>query len=180
MHVHFNKSMNLNNNGNKLGTYYNYFIFMCRLDFFWHSVLLTPVSILGSVCLKDSSHYLCGGWKIGIFIAYIMLKLMNCGRLLTICRKLSMALIVHAIAKFMFLLLMFIVRLTMKCFLESFRYGKALCARQMSLCIGINKIDYSVNVISVVLIYCHCVPRKLRDSMTMWSLGGNLLLDKLC
>jgi hypothetical protein len=31
--VHFNKLMNLNN-GNKSGTYKNYFIFMCKLDFF--------------------------------------------------------------------------------------------------------------------------------------------------
>lgn len=102
------------------------------------------------------------------------------GQLLTICGKLYMVLIVHAIAKFMFLLLMFVVRLTMKCFLESPRYGKTLCARKMSLCNGINEIVYSVNVISVVSIYFHCVPRKLRDLMTMWSLGGDLLLDKLC
>ncbi len=29
---------------------------------------------------------------------------------------------------------MFVVRLAMKCFLESPRYGKTLCARKMSLC----------------------------------------------
>ncbi len=146
-------------------------------------MLLTHVSILGSVCLKDSSHSLSGGWKIERFVAHIMLRLMNCGQLLTICWKLSMALIVHVIAKFMFLLLMLVVRLTMKCFLESPRYGKTLCARKMSLCNGINNIVYSVNVINVinvVSIYCHCVPRKPRDLMTMWSLGGDLFLDKLC
>jgi hypothetical protein len=105
---------------------------------------------------------------------------MNCEQLLTICKKLSMALIVHAIAKFVFSLLVFVVRLTMKCFLESPRYGKALCATKMRLCNGINEIGFLVNVISVVSIYCHCVPRKLRDLMTMWSFGGDLLLDKLC
>jgi hypothetical protein len=177
--IHLNKPMNFNNNGNKSGTYWNYFIFMWRLDFFWDSMLLTHVSILGNICLKDWSHFLCRGWKIRTFVAYIMLRLMNCGQLLIICRKLSMALIVHAIAKFMFLLLILVIRLAMKCFLESLRYGKTLCARKMSLCSGINKIVYSVNMISVVLIYCHCVPRKPRDLMTMWSLGGDLLLDKL-
>jgi hypothetical protein len=78
-----------------------------------------------------------------------------------------MALIMHAIAKFVFLILMFLVRLIVKCFLESRRYGKTLCATKMRLCNGINEIVYSVNVISVVSIYCHCVPRKLRDLMTM-------------
>jgi hypothetical protein len=153
---------------------------MCRLDFFWDSMLLTHVSILGSVFLKDSSHSLCGGWKIETFVAYIMLRLMNCRQLLTRCWKLLMALIVHVIAKFMFLLLMLVVRLAMKCFLESPRYGKTLCVRKMNLCNGINEIVYSVNVINVVSIYCHCVPRKPRDLITMWSLGGDLLLDKLC
>jgi hypothetical protein len=79
-----------------------------------------------------------------------------------------------------FLLLMLVVRLAVKCFLQSPRYGKALCATKMRLCNGINEIVYLMNVISVVLIYCHCVPRKLRNLMTMRSLGGDLLLDKLC
>ncbi len=179
-HVHLNKSMNLNNNGNKLGAYWNYFIFMCRLDFFWDSMLLTHVLILGSICLKDSSHSLCRRWEIKTLVAYILLRLMNCKQLLTICRKLSLVLIVHAIAKFVFLLLMIVVRLSMKCFLESPRYGKTLLATKMGLCNGINEIVNSMNVISVVSIYCHCVLRKLKDLMTMWSLGGDFFLEKLC
>jgi hypothetical protein len=143
-------------------------------------MLLTHVSILGSVCLKDWSHFLCRGWEIGTLVTYILLRLMNWRQLLTICRKLSMALIVHAIAKFVFLLLMLVVRWGVKCFSESPRYGKTLCAAKMNLCNGINKIVYSVNVISVVSIYYHCVPRKLRDLMTMWSFRGDLFLDKLC
>ncbi len=153
---------------------------MYRLDLFWNFVILTHVSILGSICLKDSNHFLCKRWKIGTLVAYILLRLMNYEQLLTICRKLSMVLIVHAIAKFVFLLLMLVVRLTMTWFLESPRYGKTLCVTKMRLCNGINEIVYSVNVIIVVSIYCHCVPRKLMDLMTMWSFGGNLFLDKLC
>ncbi len=67
-----------------------------------------------------------------------------------------------------------------KVFWESPKYGKALCVRKMNLCNGINMIVYLVNVTSVVSIYCDYVPRKLKDLMTMWSLWGNLLLNKLC
>ncbi len=77
---------------------------------------------------------------IGTLVAYIFLRLMNYGQILTICRKLSMALIVHAIAKFVYLFLMLVVRLTVKCFLKSPRYGKTLCVANMSLCNGITRL----------------------------------------
>jgi hypothetical protein len=78
-----------------------------------------------------------------------------------------MYLVVHVIARFVLLLLMLVAKLAVKAFLESPRYGKTLCAKNMSLCNGINKIVYSVNVISVVSIYYHCVLKKLRDLLTM-------------
>jgi hypothetical protein len=78
-----------------------------------------------------------------------------------------MYLVVHAIARFVLLLLTLVAKLAVKGFFGITQKWENIMCKKMSLCNGINKIVYSVNVISVVSIYCHCVLRKLRDLLTM-------------
>jgi hypothetical protein len=111
-----------------------------------------------------------------------MLKLMSFVKLLT-CGNLHTTLIVHATIKFVVPILhvlMFVAKLLLNYFLEVPRCGKALCARKVNLSNGTNVNVCLVNVTSAVLMCYLYVPRKLRDLMIGWWLGGDSPFNKLC
>jgi hypothetical protein len=93
-------------------------------------------------------------------------------------QKLLMALIVHVIAKFV-LTFDACCKASGEVFPRVNQIWKSI-VRKKNEFMQWHKCDCLFgDMISVVSIYYHYVPRKLKDLMIMWSLGGNLLLNKL-
>ncbi len=94
-----------------------------------------------------------------------------------------MALIVRANVRFVVPILhvlVFVTKLLLNYFQESPICGKTLCAKKVNLCNGTNVNVCLVNVTNAVLMCYYYVPRKSRDLVIMWWLGGDFSFSKPC